>query len=98
MSEEKLGIKELKEALVGAQDLAVLIIKNLKDGLQLGKDVAAVVAELLSNEELKASLAAAAEGISKVPAEVKDLEVSEVLDLVGSEVEQVKKILEALKS
>lgn len=97
MSEEKQGIKELKEALIGAQDLAILIIKNLKDGLQLGKDVSAVVGELLTNEELKASLTAAAEGVSKVPAELKDIDLNEVLELVMLEVMQVSKIMEALK-
>jgi hypothetical protein len=97
MADEKVGIKEFKEALIGAQELSILIIKNLKDGLQIGQDVAAVVTALLSDEALKAALSSAADGISKVPSELKDIDLAEVIELVSLEVAYVPKIIEALK-
>ena len=98
MSEEKLGVKETKELLVGVIDVSVLLIKHLKDGVQLGKDASAVLAEVASNEVLKASLLSAVEGISKVPAEVKDVDLLEGGELAVLVASKIKDILAALKS
>ena len=39
---EKVGIQEVKEALVGVQDLSLVLVKHVKDGLQIGKDAAGI--------------------------------------------------------
>lgn len=75
-------IKETKELLIGVNELSLLLVKNLKDGLQVGKDVAAIFTELLSNDDLKAKLEAAYQGVDKVKGEVKDLTLTEGLELV----------------
>ena len=76
------NIKETKELLIGINELSLLLTKHLKDGLQIGKDVSAIFAELISNEELKGKLEAAYQGVSAVQGEVKDLSLSEGLELV----------------
>lgn len=74
--EEKLGVKELKEALIAAAALAVKLIKLSKDGLDL-KDVAA----LMADQELQGFLGAAIDGASKIPAEAKDLDLLDGVEL-----------------
>lgn len=69
---EKVGINELKEACIAAAALAMKLIKLSKDGLDLS-DVSA----LLGDEELKGFLGAAIDGASKIPAEAKDIDVLE---------------------
>lgn len=97
MAEEQHGIKELKEALVGVQELSLVLLKHLKDGVQIGQDSAAIFAELLSNEDLKSKLSVAFEGVKHVPAEVKDLSAQEIVELISLELVYVPKFVEALK-
>lgn len=98
MEDQKIGIQETKELVIGVIDVACLLIKNLKDGLQLGKDAEAVLSELSGNEALKAELVKAMEGISKVPAEVKDLDLVEGGDLAVTVASKVQDILKALQA
>lgn len=93
----KEGIQETKEVLLALNELSLMLVKHLKDGFQLGKDSAAIVGELMMNTELKASLSKAAENVSKVPAELKDLDVSEGVELAISQAVFVPKLIEALK-
>ena len=76
MSELSLGIKELKEALVGVNELAIFIAMRLKDGIGLD-DAMAIWSKLSSDEEFKQKMVAAYDGISQVPAEIKDLDLAE---------------------
>jgi hypothetical protein len=90
-------IKETKEAMVGLNEVTILLAKQLKDGLQVSQDIAAVVGELLANPELKDKLAEAAKGIQQVPAELKDLSVAEGIQLVMVQVDYLPKLLAAFK-
>lgn len=83
MAEEKLGIVETKEALHGILVLGVLLAKQAKDGLKLD-DAAALVDKFLNDEPFKLALTAAVQGIEKVPAEVKDIDIYEAVELVTS--------------
>lgn len=94
--QEKIGIKESKELLDGLNEIAIEIIQISKDGLQVS-DAAQVVEDLIKKPEFKAKLQAAVEGVSKVPAEIKDLDLSEGFELAQFEYEGVKKIMEELK-
>lgn len=96
MSEEKHGIKEAKEVLEGLNEVALLVIGQAKDGIQ-ASDAVAIVEKLLLDSEFKAKLVAAVDGIGKVPAELGDLDASEIFELGKFEFEQVKKIISALK-
>jgi hypothetical protein len=92
MSEEKVGIKEVKELLVAANVVAIKMIKLSKDGVSLSD-----LGVLVSDEELKNVLLEAAAGISKVVAEVKDIDAGEGIELAQVQLSLVPKILEALK-
>lgn len=93
---DKVGIKETKELLIAINMLAVELIKLVKDGIQ-ASDAAVLVAIISSNEPVKNALFAAFSNISAVPAEVKDLDVAEIVELVGAEVGLLPAILEAMK-
>jgi hypothetical protein len=92
-----MDIKETKEALVGLNEVSLLLAKHLKDGLQLSQDISAVVGELLANPELKDKLAEAAKGIQQVPAELSNLSMSEGVQLVMVQVDYLPKLIEAFK-
>lgn len=77
---EVVGIKETKEALIGAMVLGVFVAARLKDGAQLD-DALALGQKFVGDAEFKAKVMAAIEGIDKVPAEVKDISFAEILEL-----------------
>jgi hypothetical protein len=70
------GIKETKEVIVAANEIALLLVDRLKDGAQVG-DVVAVVEKITQDQEFKDKLSAAFENIQKVPAELADLDFIE---------------------
>ena len=96
MENEKLGIKETKEVLDGLNVVAEEIISVAKDGIQI-KDAAQIVEDLILKPEFKAKLVAMVDNIKAVPAELKDLDLSEGVQLVQFEYDGVKRIIEALK-
>lgn len=93
----EMGIKETKEALIGVNELSLVLIKHLKDGAQL-TDIMAVVDDLKNNPELLEKLKAAKEGIEQVPAEAKDISLIEAGELLMTQVGYVPKIIAALKA
>ena len=92
----KLGIKETKEALIGANKLSVLMMRRLKDGVGID-DAFAIYDKLKTDTEFRQALVDAYQGIEKVPAEVKDLDLNEAVELIGVQVSYVPKMIEALK-
>jgi hypothetical protein len=86
------GIKETTDVLVALNKLSVALIKAGKDGFQFSD-----AASLMANEELKAALLAAYDEISKVPAELKDLDVSEGIQLAMVQVQMLPGLIEAFK-
>lgn len=95
MSEAQ-GIKETKEVLALVNSLSLLIISKAKDGVQVqdGMDIASA---LFSDGEIKTAVAAAVDGITKVPAELRDLNAQEITELVVMEAMLVPQIIAALK-
>lgn len=94
--EIKTGIKETKEAIIGLSDVSQLIISKAKDGLQMS-DAMEVVQKLLFDAEFKKVLEDAVNGIAVVPAEIKDLDVQEGIELAMLAIEEGKQVIEALK-
>ncbi len=92
----KLGIKETKEALIGANKLSVLMMRRLKDDVGID-DAIAIYDKLKTDTEFRQTLVDAYQGIEKVPAEVKDLDLNEAVELIGVQVSYVPKMIEALK-
>lgn len=90
------GIKETQEALVGINEVAILLASRLKDGVGVD-DFAAVWEKLNNDAEFKAKLEAAYQGVSQVPSEIKDLDVGEIVSLVMAQAGYVPKLVEALK-
>lgn len=90
------GIKETKEALVGVLEVAVLLTKALKDGIQIS-DVGVIIDALRHDEEFKAKMAAAVKDISLVKTEMADCSAVEAIELAVAGVAYVPKIIGAMK-
>lgn len=90
------GDKEIKEIVVFAMgDLAPLMIKQLKDGVQYA-DALAFYEAFKNNEEFKAHMMAAYDNWSGAIDEVKDLDLGEGIDIAITAAAQVPKIIAAL--
>lgn len=89
MSEVK-SVKETKELLIGMGEATKIIKLIAKDGI--------TAADLIHIKTIAESLPVmkdAVEGISEIPAELKDLDESEVLEIIGCIYAQATKINEA---
>lgn len=89
--------KNIKEILVGANELTLLILTQLKDGFQVGQDLSAIVSGILGSEDLKTKLMAAGADVGQVVAEAKDLDLQEGVELAMLQVSYVPKLVAALK-
>lgn len=92
------GLKETKEVLDAVGNLGALITQYLKDGFQPGTDLPALGIAIMTRPDVQASLRAAAEGIEKVPGELKDVDVDECVELSECGVNITKKIVSALRN
>lgn len=90
------SVKETKEVLVALNMLSLVLIKIMKDGVQ-ASDAAALVAEISSNEELKLALFQAYDNVKKVLDEMKDVSLSEGVELAMVQIQFVPQIIDALK-
>ncbi len=95
-SEQKLGIKETKDVLIAANKLTILIIKKLKDGVQI-QDGIEIAESLFKDGEIKSAVGEAKDKIEQVPAEVKDIDLQEGLELGMYQASQLPLYLEAIK-
>jgi hypothetical protein len=93
---EKHGIKETEEALEGVLKLGLVLWKSFHDGVQI-TDVADLWDKYQNDDEFKNALAEAFEGYGKIPAEVNDLSLDEVMGLTGVMVKYLPKYLNALR-
>ena len=75
MSEER-GIKETKELFVAIDKLTLLFIKKFKDGLDFS-DGFAIAKALVKDDDFKEAV----KGLQKLPAEMKDLDFAEAMEL-----------------
>jgi hypothetical protein len=91
------GIKESKEVLVFTKLLAVFIAKQLQDGAGVD-DLLALGQKILLDLEFRDAALAAVADISKVGAEVSDLDAKEVGELGVMGIEIVVSVLSALEA
>lgn len=96
MSDEKLGIKETKEALVAGFEVGLLATKRFKDGLQV-EDFAAFYEKFTQDEEFKAIVKAGYDNAKAIPAEVADVDLMEGVELSVVAIKYVPKFIDALK-
>ena len=97
MADLKVGIQETLEVLQAVNELALVLVKNFKDGVQVG-DAVAIVSQLLSDEEFKAKIGKAFENVSKVPAEIADFGLEDAGVLFSEEIAFVPKLISAFKA
>lgn len=90
-----MDIKETKEALSGLLTLAEIIGKELKDGAQL-QDAVAIFHAISSDPAKKAELEAAFADIKKVPDEIKDISLSEGVELSSILIKRLPDLLKVL--
>lgn len=90
------GITETKEVLVAVNELGLVVIKHVKDGVSVA-DVPAIVSELVASDSFKLALVSAVTGITNVPAEVKDVDFTEGMELAKVQLGYVPQLLAALK-
>ena len=94
--EQKLGIKETKEAIVGLLELATCLAEKFNDGVQV-KDFSELWAKLQIDEGFKKKLSDAYEGANGIPAELKDLDLYEGVEMSSVVLAYLPKIVDALK-
>jgi hypothetical protein len=88
MTEQLYGIKETGDVLTAAGDLAVIVYKAKKEAtgpdgrLDVSKLSQAIATELMMQPAVLDDLKAAADNVSDVPKELKDLSLAEVFQLL----------------
>jgi hypothetical protein len=96
---EKLGIKETKEALVSLGAIAVVARKAYgAAGGDMAKFPAEIAAALMTSPEAVASLKVGFDGIKQVPAEIRDIDPFEGLELMETALKVIKDSFIAVKS
>ena len=93
----KLGIKETKEVLVAVNELTIVILILILDGLQFFKDIKELFNHIKEDADFRDKFALAVDNIKMVPAEVKDIDAYEIIELAGSQLAFLPKLLAAIK-
>lgn len=81
------GTQQTKEMLVAMKEVACIVQKAKKAADAKGTGVAGIGTELvpllMGNPAVLAKLQVAAQGASEIPAELKDLQFGEIMDLIA---------------
>lgn len=91
------GIKETKEALVGLNELALVLLVAFKDGVQIGADASAIWNKFSTDPMFAAKLSAAYDGFKAIPEEVKDIDAMEGIELAKVQLDYVPQFVAAMK-
>ena len=95
---EKLGIKETKEVLIALNEIGLVVYPIVKDGVQVYDDMKALIEAILSNSDFRQAIADAVDKVMDVPAEISDIDLQEGIELIGTQLEYLKKLVDVLKS
>lgn len=90
------GIKETKEAVIGLNEIALVLANRFKDGVQI-TDFTVMWDKLQNDAEFKAKLEAAWNNYKLIPAEVKDIDLSEGGELVIVQIGYLPKFIDEFK-
>lgn len=90
------GIKETKEMLVAANEVGILAVKQLRDGIQY-QDFEAFYQAFTANPDFRGKVLAAWESKEQIPTEVADLGLFEVIELGQTQLSYVPKLVAAMK-
>jgi hypothetical protein len=84
-----MDVKNTKEAIVALVKLGKEIAKLSKDGLDV-KDIAALGMKLATDDAFRGVFITAFEGCSSIPAEVKEIEFNEGVELAMAIIAELK--------
>ena len=84
------GIVETKETILALLTLGKFVAERAKDGLSLA-DAAALVEKFVMDAEFKGVLEAGVKGLDAIPAELKDIEAGEALELAALLIDALRK-------
>jgi len=87
MSQKK-GVKDLSELIVGGFSLTGIFIKHLKDGFD-PTDPVKIFLEVQADPEFKDAI----QGISNVPGEFADIDLSEIFELTTLSINEARKLI-----
>jgi len=94
--EQAVGVKDTKEVVKAILELVKVSADLLKDGAQV-QDLIAGYAALAGDPVKKAALEAALQGIGNIPAEVKDINLAEGIELLVAVAQELPGVLAAFK-
>lgn len=94
-ADSKEGIKETKEALIGVNEVSLHLATKLKDGVQF-TDFTEFYAEITTDADFKAKVQAAYDNYKAIPAEIKDVDAGEGIELAVVQLDYVPKLISAL--
>lgn len=92
-----MDIKNTKEVIVAANEMSLVLIKLLKDGIQL-TDAMEFYAKVVSDEAFRNILLNAYDGIKNVPTELGDIDAIEATELGILQLSYIPKFVETLKA
>lgn len=88
-------IKETKELLVGVNELSIVLIKQLKDGVQFN-DAVELWLKIQADADFRTKLSLAIENVKAVPTEFKESTLQDKLDLIQIELNYIPLIVTSL--
>jgi len=94
---EKTGITETKQALEGILELSIVLAYVLKDGAQV-VDLLSVWEKVQNDPNVKQKVMAAFSGIANVSEEAKDMDVSEIVELIATMLPFITRLILALRT
>lgn len=89
------GIKETKDLLIALNEVALVLVQRFKDGIGV-EDFAAFYEKLKNDSVFKAELEAAWENHGMIPAEIKDIDLGEAVELVFVQASYLPKFIDAV--
>lgn len=93
----KESVKDLKEVIEAILEISVHITAALKDGYQ-ATDLSKLFSVFAKDPIMKAKFSAAYEGISKIGTELKDIDLTEGVEISMLILQFVPKFVDALKT
>lgn len=92
----KHGIAETQEMITGLMEVTLVMIEVFKDGAQV-TDIMLLWQKIGNDPQMRKYLAESFEGYKKIPAEIKDIDPAEAVQMVTMMAMYVPRILDALK-
>ena len=87
------GVAETKEALVGFNEVGLVMAEILKDGVSFD-DAIAFYNKLIADEKMKEVIMKAYDNYQAIPDEVKDIDLGEGMELADVQLDYIPKYLD----